>query len=316
MPGLSLAIIRQGKIESVGGYGIRDAREHASVTERTVFEAASLSKPVFAYAVLQLVDSGALSLDEPLSMHVPDHIPGDQRAAGITACHVLAHMTGLPNWRSAEHPLKTYFAPGKRFSYSGEAYAYLQRVVERITGEPLDGSMRRLVFEPLAMRDSSYVWQERFDADYARPHGSDMQAASKSRPAVANAAYSLQTTAADYARFIEAMLAGARLETSTADRWVVPKVNVPRGRFVCLDAEGGDRDERVAWSLGWGIESGAGTFFHWGANDGFAAFVVGSRNEGTAVVVLTNGDNGLRVMRPIIAPVLTGDRPSLSWLGY
>jgi len=112
VPALALAVVENGVILRVIAGGVRDATTREPVTERTVFEAASLSKPVFAYAVLQLADAGVLLLDEPLARHVPDCIPDDPRAAAITARHVLAHVTGLPNWRSERRPLRTYFAPG------------------------------------------------------------------------------------------------------------------------------------------------------------------------------------------------------------
>src|SRR5262249_40412986 len=148
----------------------RNASSHAAVDHETIFAAASLSKPLFAYAVLQLVDAGVLALDAPLSLRVPDYVPDDPRAASITARHVLSHSSGLPNWRSVDTPLRSASQPGERLSYSGEGFVWLHPVVEAVTGEPLDKTLHRLVFEPLGMHRSSYTWQPEFDANHADPH--------------------------------------------------------------------------------------------------------------------------------------------------
>jgi CubicO group peptidase (beta-lactamase class C family) len=316
VPGLALAVIRDGHVVQTAAHGTRNAKRWEPVGESTIFEAASLSKPVFAYAALQLVEAGRLSLDEPLSARLPDHIRGDPRADAITARHVLAHTTGLPNWRSDTHPLRTYFAPGDRFSYSGEGFVYLQRAVERIAGEPLDALADRLVFAPLRMRHSSYVWRERFEPDHALPHDEAQRPGIKIKPAEGNAAYSLQTTASDFARFLGAVLAGAGLKPSTARLWLEPCVNVPKGRFQCLDPDGPELDRRVAWGLGWGLEPDAGTFFHWGSNVGASAFAIGAPGSRTAIVAFTNGDNGPSITPEIVGAVIPGARPSLTWLGY
>jgi CubicO group peptidase (beta-lactamase class C family) len=203
VPGLALAVVGNGAPVEVATAGVRNAVIGTPVDADTVFEAASLSKPVFAYAVLQLIDSGVLSLDTRLS-------------AAITVRHVLTHTSGLPNWRAKTTPLKTYFAPGERFSYSGEGFVWLQQVVETITGEPTDRLTERLVFEPLEMRRSSYIWQPAFDGAHADPHNAGSSPQSKKKPTEANVAYSFQTTAPDYARFLGAVLSGARLKRETA----------------------------------------------------------------------------------------------------
>jgi CubicO group peptidase (beta-lactamase class C family) len=316
VPGLALALICDGRVVQVATYGTRNAECWEPVGENTIFEAASLSKPLFAYAVLQLVDAGRLALDEPLSARLPDYVRGDPRADAITARHVLGHTTGLPNWRSDAHPLRTYFVPGDRFSYSGEGFVYLQRAMERITGEPLDALADRLVFGPLRMRHSRFVWQERFEPDYALPHDAEQRPGIKVKPAEGNAAYSLQTTASDFARFLAAVLAGTELKPSTARLWLDPCVHVPKDRFQCLDADGPELDRRVAWGLGWGLEPDAGTFFHWGSNVGASAFAIGAPGSRTAIVALANGDNGLSIMPEIVGAVIPGPRPSLTWLGY
>ena len=81
----------------------------------------------------------------------------------VTVRQVLSHTTGLPNWRTAKQPLKTHFPPGEKFSYSGEAFLWLQRAVQVKTGESIDTLAQRLVFGPLRMRRSSFVWRPEFD---------------------------------------------------------------------------------------------------------------------------------------------------------
>jgi CubicO group peptidase (beta-lactamase class C family) len=167
IPGLSMAVIDDRQVTTLTVAGVRNSLDRAAVDQQTIFGAASLSKPLFAYAVLKLVDAGRLAFDTPLSLHVPDYVADDPRAATITVRHVLSHTSGLPNWRSADTPLKTHFPPGERFSYSGEGFVWLQRVVAAVTGDPLDAALRRLIFEPLGMIRSSYIWQPAFEANYA-----------------------------------------------------------------------------------------------------------------------------------------------------
>jgi CubicO group peptidase (beta-lactamase class C family) len=304
VPGLSMAVIGDGQATALTVCGVRNAIDRTAVDQHTIFAAASLSKPLFGYAVLQLVDAGKLALDTPLSLHVPDYVADDPRAAVITVRHVLSHTSGLPNWRSVDLPLKTTFPPGERFSYSGEGFVWLQRVVEAITGESLDATLRRLVFEPLGMHRSSYIWQPPFEANYADPHDAEMAPGPRIKPSEPNAAASLQTTADDFARFLQAVLSGAGLKRDTACRWLEPQVHM--------------HDMQIAWGLGWGLETKSGTFFQWGdADQGrFKAFVMGSMQQRRATVVLTNGFHGMAIMPELIGKSLPGPHPAVAWLGY
>ncbi len=165
---------------TTGPSALRDAGTGVPVDDDTIFEAASLSKPVFAYAVLKLVDAGRLDLDAPLQKSLPGDYVEDPRLRSITARRALSHTTGFPNWRPDGQPLKIHFDPGERFSYSGEGFVYLQKAVENRTGETLEALARRLVFEPLRMTSSSYHWQDRFDGRKAMGHDAVRQPA---RPA-------------------------------------------------------------------------------------------------------------------------------------
>ena len=312
-----MAVLRSGTMTGYAA-GFANMDSGAEVTAATVFDAASLSKPAFAYAVLQLVDAGRLSLETKLADWVPDYVGDDPRAHLATVGHALSHTTGLPNWRSDASPLRSGFPPGQRFSYSGEGFTWLQRVVEAITGEPLEALMRRLVFDPLGMTMSSYEWRPFFEADYAAPHDAAQKAAPKRKPAQGMAAFTLHTTAADYARFLEAVLAGTRLQSDTAARWLSPQVTLQQRDILVLRPDALEIDTPVAWGLGWGLEPSCGTFFQWGDNDQgrHKTFAIGSVRERAAVVILTNGYNGMSIVPGLIEDFLPGHHPCFDWLGY
>ena len=174
VPGIGIAVVEQGRVAWSRGFGARDATRDAPVDDATLFEMASLSKPVFAYLALLLVDRGALALDAPLVSYVrPSYLGDSPWLDRITVRDVLRHSTGLPNWRA--HPdreaLVPAVAPGQRIDYSGEAFTWLQLAVEAATGESLDRTARRLLFVPAGMADSSYAWDAAMAARSVRGYG-------------------------------------------------------------------------------------------------------------------------------------------------
>jgi len=309
VPGASIAVVRRGDVVVAKGWGV--TREGGDpIDADTVFEAASLSKPLFAYAVMKLVRDGRLDLDKPLADYLGRrYVTDDHRVLRVTARHVLSHTGGFPNWRPRHwtknpDPLKMIFEPGERFRYSAEGFGYLQAAVEKLTGESLEVFMQRSVLKPLEMSRTTYVWTPARNGAYAIPHGMFGQAKPK-QVRTAHAAASLHTTAADLGQFLSAMLGqvptdrrDVTLDSIWISRMLKPQVDVA-GQF--------------AWALGWGLERGSdGTvFWQWGDNGTFQHFVAGSRESGTAVAVLTNGWHGVRVYRPIVKMVMGHDLDAL-----
>ncbi len=173
VPGIGIALVERGRLAWSRGFGVLQAGHDVRIDDATLFEMASLSKPVFAYAVMQLVERGELALDAPLVNYAtPDYLGESPWLERISVRDVLRHTTGLPNWRKdpCKEKLVPSAAPGRRIDYSGEAFTWLQLAVEAVTGESLDQTMQRLLFVPAGMRDSSYGWDPAMAARSVRGH--------------------------------------------------------------------------------------------------------------------------------------------------
>jgi CubicO group peptidase (beta-lactamase class C family) len=319
IPGISVALIHDGKLVWSDVFGVANAATRQPVTSATVFEAASLSKPVFAYGVLKLVDEGRLDLDTPLNKYLGNNydVVDDPRINLITARRVLSHTSGFPNWRDNDRTknLLIHFTPGEKWSYSGEGMVYLAKVVEKITGLSLEDFMQQTVLQPLGMTSSSYIWQDRYDSLKAYRHDDMGDTSGRWRPAGGyaqavkeggNAAASLSTNAVDYAKFIIALLKGAGLKKSTWQQMLTPQIRT------------NEKYPPVAWGLGIGLETmPEGEYlWHWGDNGDGKAYVTAFLPGKDAVVYFANSANGLSITREILADAIGGNHPALDQLGY
>ena len=313
IPGISIAVIRDGKVAWSGAYGIADPASGAPVRPDTVFQAASLTKPVFAYMVLRLADRGVVDLDQPLWTVVPEpRLEKEPRARQMNARQVLSHTTGLPN--QGGDTLEAAFPPGERFQYSGEGFTWLQKVVEKLTGTAAAELVRREVLAPLGMTRSSMIWQESYEGSAAV--GVDelgtFQPIPRSTEASARA--SLLTTAEDYARFLLAMVEGKGLKPETHKALLTPRVQVSPQ----FGEPSSPPRKDVSWGLGWGLQ-GSGTpesFWHWGHMDAWRAFTVVRQDGSAGLVYFANNHEGLTIARALAALALAGPQPGLDWLGY
>jgi CubicO group peptidase (beta-lactamase class C family) len=303
--GLSIAIVNDSGIAWAKGFGVRSVETGEPVDENSVFEAASLSKPVFAYAVLQLVDEGLLDLDRPIVEYWDYDYVEDERFRLITPRMILSHTPGFPNWRPRGGELTINFDPGSEFSYSGEGFVYLQMAVMDITDQTLQELVAQRVFEPLGMTSSGYIWESRFEERVAMPHDDEGSVGRKYRPRAGrgNATASLHTTASDFARFIHAAMQGELLSDTLALAYLTPQVEVDTG---------------LTWGLGIGLqdnEYGRG-FWHWGDNTGYKAYTLAYPERGVGMVWFTNSENGQMILEGLLAATVGGEHPAAEWLGY
>jgi CubicO group peptidase (beta-lactamase class C family) len=333
VPGLSIALVRDAELTWSRGFGFRDVISNEPVTANTLFEAASISKPVFAYLALKLCQDGVLDLDTPLVKYLPSaqktkaHLFGfiinEPRLHLITMRHVLSHTPGFPNWAPEGENLKIHFTPGERFSYSGEGYVYLQRVIEGVTGQAAHKFIRANLLEPLGMRSSRYTWTAEVKAPVAQGHDEHGQPQKKRPWPEMNAAASLHCTPTDLARFMIAVMRPSpdnpfQLNTDSIAEMLRPHVQVNDSAPWCENwpREPFKLNDTLSWGLGWGIQhhGSGGSFWHWGDNGPFKAFAVGFKEQGIGAVVMANSVNGPRIWRDVLYEAIGGEYPAIDWL--
>ena len=311
VPGMSVALIQNGKLVWNEGFGVKNAETKEVVTNETVFEAASLSKPVVAYAVLKLVDEGKIDLDIPLKKILGNNydVGDDERLNLITARRVLSHSSGFPNWRRPfdSKILLINFKPGEKFSYSGEGFVYLSKVVEKITNMKFEDFIKKMVFEPLEMKSSSFIWQDRFDKLKVFNHDLLGNVSGRNERKESNAAASLETTAEDYAKFVVAVLNGKGLKKQTHAQMLTPQIKVNE-----------EKAPKLSWGLGVGLQDDekGKSFWHWGDNGNNKSFMIASVGSKNAIVYFANASNGLSFLHEILSVGIGGENPAIAWLDY
>lgn len=327
VPGVTVAVIKDGKVQWRGAFGVADVLNRERVTHDTIFQAGSMSKPVFAYAVMKLAERGVLQLDTPLTKYTRKRLIADDRQFDlITARHVLSHSTGLPNWRSSANPLRINFTPGQKYGYSGEGYYYLQTVVTELTGREdrtvcrggyeqdlevcatdISAYLRKTVLTPFRMQSSCYLASEQPGKRFGQGHDLKGQslAPGKAHPADAAryaAAGGLLTTASDYAKFLlEVINPGpaddSRLSRASMDEMLRPHTPVET-----------TNEYKAAYALGWRIATTRDGFFigHGGDNRGFHCLSGACPARRSGFVIMTNGDGGVQLIQRVVPAIEAG----------
>ncbi|UCH98052.1 MAG: beta-lactamase family protein, partial [Candidatus Aminicenantes bacterium] len=318
IPGLAIAVIRDGEPIWIHGFGRKNVNTPGLVSPNTVFEAASLTKPLFGYLVMKMVEKGELDLDTPLVNYVPASylekkvlhhslkLPGFRLDwfKTITARMILSHSAGLPHGPHSK-PLPILFQPGTKFKYSANGYLFLQFIVEYIKKQPLEKIIHHEVFKPLGMTDSSMVWQDSYNTLAAVGHNFIGETDGKFRKRVlAVSASSLYTTINDYTTFITAFLNNKGISLDTKNKMLEPQVKI---------------NNELYWSLGFGIEKTqqGDAFWQWGDFGIYKGFIKIFREQKAGVIYFSNSSNGLSIVRDIMELVFGyRELPSISWLGY
>ncbi|ACK68786.1 beta-lactamase [Gloeothece citriformis PCC 7424] len=301
VPGVAITIINNGQLYWTRSFGVKNYKTKQPIDNNTIFAAASLTKPLFAYTVLKLCEQGQLHLNSPLTEYTSTPYIKDSRIKQINTRMVLSHTTGFPNW-SGNAPVWIERTPGTKFGYSGEGYLYLQKVVEQITGQPLDIYIKNNFLQPWGMKNSSLTWESEFETLATYGHDRAGNPKMMSKPTKAISAGSLRTTATDYAQFLMAMMNPGTLESPYLTQPSIEEMLYPQIKIT----------QSLDWGLGWGIEHtpNGNCFWHWGDVGTFKSFTVASPSLKTGIVILTNSENGLKISEEIVRLAIGGQHPA------
>lgn len=339
VPGLAIAVFNDNQVVFQETFGYRNLAVRAPLEAHTNIYGASLSKAVFAVLVMQLVEEGVIDLDTPLESYLPKKIyayeprtrwhddysalKNDTLYHRITARMCLAHTSGFPNWRwfEPDQQLKVKFAPGSRYHYSGEGLVYLQVVLEKLTGRGLEALAREKIFEPLGMEQSSYQWQARFADNVALGHRSSGATYPKDTDNEPRSASTLETTLADYGRFMEAVLQEELLRSDSWTEMFTPQIRIRSirqfGPLSLRDSTGNDAIQ-LSYGFGSGVfQSPYGKGISKGGHgDGFQHYSVLFPEAGKGLLIMSNSDNAEGIYQYLLEAALADTYTPLEWKGH
>ncbi len=307
--GASVAVFDNNEIVWAKGYGLSNKSTNTAVDTGTIFQAASISKPLASVAACKLVDEGKLSLDEDVNSKLKRYqIPESEFTENekVTPRHIMSHMAGLstpgfvgynrdeelPTLKQViegsppanSDPVKMFQEPGKSESYSGGGMIILQMLMEDVTGEDFSELLSELVLEPAGMDRSTFTspLPEELESLAARGYledGEMVEGGYWVHPELAAAG--LWSTPSDLARFMISLGQSYRGKENGMVKPETAKLMLTK-----IPGTGG---------LGFGLRGKGDTFRfqHTGRNKGFSCYAVSFGSTGKGMVVMTNADEGL-----------------------
>lgn len=326
--GLAIAIIHDGLVTQVRTWGKRNALGEP-LTADTVMYGASLTKAVFAYTVMQLVEEGKLDLDTSIAAYLPkplpeytgeakkyaawQHLSGDERWRKLTPRILLTHSAGFSNFGFLEPDgrLRFHFNPGSRYAYSGDGIILLQFVIERGLGLDVGMEMQKRAFDRFGMKRTSMTWRADFAANLADGWKEDGSAEPHDERSKARAAGSMDTTIMDFAKFAAAYVRGDGLQpTSRAELTRAQLPITTLSQFPSLQPIAPPQQQHTNLAAGLGVITFNGPLGHGfqkgGHNDSTGNTWVCLERQKSCVVVLSN-DVRAEPLFPGIVKIVLGE---------
>ncbi len=304
IPGISLALINDGEVVFHRAVGKANIQTGEAVDDCTIFEGASITKPLFGFFVMGFVEEGKLDLDKPLYEYLPfPDIAQDDRYKKITARMVLTHQTGLPNWRSDFPDKKLFlkFDPGTEFGYSGEAYQYLALVlqeIEGVDGPGLEALFQERVARPIGMEHTQIIPDDAMQTAKALPYLNGAPAESWVYTDEFGAAYGVNSEARDLSKWLIAVMERRGLSEAVFEEYLAAQdVHLPQGDDAMDNPLG-----PPAMALGFFIYDVPGVgkiYVHDGNNTGFSSLIIIQPDQKWGMVMFANADQSTQIMQEL-----------------
>jgi CubicO group peptidase (beta-lactamase class C family) len=319
IPAISVATINGGKITKEISRGKTVVTNPDDVDNNTIFEAASLSKPLFSYLILKLAENKVIDLDESFAdLDLPGvkfdkNLLSEEDAKKFTARSILSHQSGLEQDRNDKFTF--LFKPGEQYRYSGVSYYYLQKIIEHKTKKSLEQLAREYIFEPLHMDNSSFIRPESFkDKKIAVGHTFDNKPDPKrvdylQKESDGVSANSLHTTAHDFALFIAELMKEYE-NNKTLHGAFDPAISQEKDAWANAAGVLRENLHKLHWGLGWGLlktNEGKTIAYHWGDMGESKAFVAMNLNDKASIVYFSNSHNGLSIAPDLVSLALKQD---------
>lgn len=297
IPGLSIAVINDSRVVYHRTFGYANLEKKLPVTDKTIFEGASMSKSIFAFFVMTFVEEGKLDLDKPLYEYLPyPDIAQDDRYKKITGRMVLSHRSGFPNWRENEDDkkLKIKFEPGTDYEYSGEGYQYLAMVLKHIEGTDWNGLetiFQDKVAKPIGMERTVFIPTPYTNKNKAEPYNNQREWVDwkndywyKKNKGKFVAPASILSEPMDFSKWMITVMNQDQLSQNSYDQLFKHHSKISTS----------STGVNVYYTLGFvtADKDYSSTYFHSGNNEGFTCFYLMDTEKDWGYVLFTNSEYG------------------------